>query len=178
MIVPHIISYKVRDKRISSTTRFDCCNSEKKPKQRGKEVLKKRKKQHQQEEQKKRQRRRKKIRSACTLVSLCRVILFLAWNKSRTHLGRRHRLDWDYFSVLQFWIEILIFLATILCQPKAPQILLFAQVHLATVTLKLDNRLYHLVSFGKNTCKIVISRLRYCSPLSYLPIPVVASRYE
>jgi len=43
VIVPHIISYKVRDKRISSTTRFDCCNSEKKPKQRGKEVLKKEK---------------------------------------------------------------------------------------------------------------------------------------
>jgi len=77
VIVPHIISYKVRDKRISSTTRFDCCNSEKKPKQRGKEVLKKRKKQHQQEEQKKRQRRRKKSEVLAPLYPCAELYCFL-----------------------------------------------------------------------------------------------------
>ena len=135
------------------------------------------KKQEQKPHQKKRKEKKKKKNSKvlASFESLPKLYPLLAWTKSKTSLGREHRLAWDYFSVLQFWVEILIFLATILCLPKAPQILLSAHVHLATVTLKLDNRLYHPIGFGKNTCKTVISRLRYCNPLSHISVLVVAS---
>ena len=71
-------------------------------KEKGKEVLRKKekKKLHQKEERKVKEE--EKIISACILVSLCKVVMLLARTKSRMHLGRRHRLAWDYFSGLQF----------------------------------------------------------------------------
>ena len=158
-------------------TIFDCFSSEKKKRKRQRGANKKEKKKpHQQKKTKKEKAAKKKIQKCLhPFVVLQWVVLLFSWTRSRTGLGQQHRLSWDYFSVLQFWIENLIFLATILCLSKAPQILLSAQVHLATVTLKLHNRLYHPVGFGKNTCKTVISRLRYCNPLSHLSVLVVTS---
>ena len=137
-----------------------------------KAALKKNKSKRQRGAQKKRKSRTRKNNSEvfASFVFLCRVVLLLAWTRSRTSLGQRHRLAWDYFSVLQFWIEIIDILCYhIVLTQSSTYILLSAQVHLATVTLKLDNRLYHPVGFGKNTCKTVISRLRYCFLLSPLP---------
>jgi hypothetical protein len=42
---------------------------------------------------------------------------------------------------------------------------LLAHVHLATVTPELNNRLCRPVGVGKNNCKTMVSRLRYCIPL-------------
>ena len=47
------------------------------------------------------------------------------------------------------------------------------QVNLATVKSSLQWNVSSY-SFGKNICKTIVSRLRYCSPLSHLPVPVVA----
>jgi hypothetical protein len=56
-------------------------------------------------------------------------------------------------------------LAVISCLPIAPHILLLAHVHLATVTPEINNRLCRPVGVGKNNCKTLVSRLRYCIPL-------------
>ena len=123
------------------------------------------KKSERKEEEKKEEQNSEVLAS---FVSFCRVVWLLAWTRSRTSLGRRHRLAWDYFSVLQFWIELLIFLATILCLPK---LLIYTSVSTGspcncyTQAWKL---IVPSVGFGKNTCKTVVSRLRYCFPLSPL----------
>ena len=148
--------YKKR-KRKKATVQKKNTEVKKKPHQTKKKWKKRRKKEDQNSE------------VLASFVSFCRVVWLLAWTRSRTRLGRRHRLAWDYFSVLQFWIEILIFLATILCLPKTP--------HITSVSIGSPCNCYTQawqlivppVGFGKNTCKTVISRLRYCFPLSPLP---------
>ena len=115
---------------------------------------KEKKKPHQQKKTKKEKAAKKKIQKCLhPFVVSWWVVLLFAWTRSKTGLGRRHRQSWDYFSVLQFWIEILIFLATILCLPKATHILLSAQVHLATVTPKLDNWLCHLLALVRTLAR-------------------------
>ena len=49
--------------------------------------------------------------------------------------------------------------------PTAPHILRSVQVHFATVTPSSTTDCTILVGFGKNTCKTVVSRLRFCTPL-------------
>ena len=156
---------------VISVRHFLIIKKRKRKKQRCKKNTEVKKKPHQTKKKWKKRRKKEEQNSEvlASFVSFCRVVWLLVWTRSRTSLGRRHRLAWDYFSVLRFWIEILIFLATILYLSKAPQILLSAQVHLTTVTPNLDNWLCRLLGFGKHTCKTMVSRLRYCIPLSPLP---------
>jgi hypothetical protein len=104
-----------------------------------------------------------------SFVSLCSAILLLAWTRSETSLGRRHRLSWDYFSVLQFWIEILIFLATILCLPKTPHITSVSTGSPCNCYTQAWQLIVPHVGFGKNTYKTVVSHLRYRITLSPPP---------
>ena len=89
----------------------------------------------------------KKSEVLASFVSFCKVVWFLAWNRSRTSLDWRHRLAWDYFSVLQLWIEIIaIPCYHIVLAQSSTYILLSVQVHLATITPKLDNWLCRLLT--------------------------------
>ena len=56
-------------------------------------------------------------------------------------LGRRHRLAWDYFSILQFLNEIIAIPCYYVVPVQAPLSSNQVQVRLATVTLKLQR--YH-----------------------------------
>lgn len=72
--------------------------------------------------QKKVKKERKKNQKCCILLSPCAESLLLAWTSSETCLGRTHRLAWDYFSVFQFWIELLLILATYIVPSQSPHI--------------------------------------------------------
>ena len=96
-------------------------------------IIQKRKKERERKRQRgaksciQKNKERSKIREIselhCILWVLGLVLSYLlAWTRFQTSLGQWYRLAWDYFSVLQFWIKILIFLVIILCLLKTPHI--------------------------------------------------------
>ena len=171
----HSISYKVREKRIFfhhhicllyllerrtiwiACIWFSLFTHRQKRKEKGKGAKKEEEKAAPKEKKREQRKERKKERNSKVLasfVSLCSAILLLAWTKSETSLGCWHRLAWDYFSVLQFGIEII----AIPCYHIVPTqnstyILLSAQVHLTTVTPKLDNWLCRLLALVRTLAR-------------------------
>ena len=71
-----------------------------KPKEGKKAAPKKRERKIKKERKRKWKKSSEALASFWVLVLSC--IVLLAWTRSRTSLGQRHRLAWDYFSILQF----------------------------------------------------------------------------
>ena len=135
---------------VISVRHFLIIKKRKRKKQRCKKNTEVKKKPHQTKKRWKKRRKKEEQNSEvlASFVSFCRVVWLLAWTRSRTRLGRRHRLAWDYFSVLQFGIEIIaIPCYHIVLDQSSTYILLSAQFHLVTVTPKLDNWLCRLLAF-------------------------------